>query len=136
MTASATRKSGRVPLLGRRFGRRTAPSVALLGLLVAAVALAHAPLESTYPADGATLERVPDELRLAFARPARVVKVVLTHAGAGDASRTLLELRSKGFFTDVRLALELPGPGAYEALWRAMGEDGHVLEGTFAFEVR
>ena len=115
-------------------GPRLASCVASLSLLATA-AVAHSPVESTRPSDGATLASAPEELLVTFARPARVVKMVMTHTGAGGASETRLEL-PKAFVTDLRLTPELPGTGDYEVLWRAMGEDGHVLEGTFAFEVR
>lgn len=78
---------------------------------------------------------MPASINLTFAKAARVTKVTLTHT-IGDASHVdRLELPSKKFITEMELTPEPRGAGDYKVDWRALGEDGHVLKGSFSFTI-
>jgi putative copper export protein/methionine-rich copper-binding protein CopC len=115
-----------------------AAAVTLAGLLYAPQPLsAHVDLIATTPASGATLDAAPPELRLLF-------------SGTIEAAYTRVELVAPdGTFVPVGTVTFVPGsdreftaalppfsqPGTYTVQWRTAGADGHVLEGTFEFEL-
>ena len=113
-----------------------ARTAALLACLTCGPALAHTSGTSTEPADGATLDAVPETLRLAFAGPMRIVKVVMVHEGPTGTHETRLEVPSKAATESLELSPDFAGPGDYRVEWRGLGEDGHVMTGTFSFSVR
>jgi len=114
----------------------TRTALSLLLVMCSPFVLAHTPSESTHPADGATLETVPEMLHVTFAEPTRVVKIVLIHTGPGGTHETRLEPPSKEPSETLHLTPELPGAGEYALTWRALGADGHVVTGSFTFRVR
>lgn len=98
-------------------------------------AMAHSPVKSTSPENNAVLNEVPEMLHLTFSKPARIVKVVMTHTN-GDASHEMkLELPSKELADEVHLTPEFMGVGEYVVDWRALSEDGHTIKGNFSFMV-
>ena len=104
-------------------------------------ALAHSPLKRTVPANGDTLTDNPPNLLLEFAKPARITKVLLkftTNGNGNDngtASEEKLQLPSKQFQTEMLFHPQFSGPGTYEVEWRALGQDGHAMKGSFVFSV-
>ena len=102
---------------------------------MAVSAFAHSPLKATMPANGETMTANPDMLHLIFAKPARVTKIILKHTVDGATHEEKLELPSKEFDTELMLQPDFMGKGSYEVEWRALGEDGHALNGTFNFTV-
>lgn len=115
---------------------RLVPAIALLACLCPAGALAHTSGTATEPADGATLDRVPEALRLSFAGPMRIVKVVMVHDGPTGSHETRLALPSEAATESLELSPDFAGPGDYRIEWRGLGEDGHVMTGEFSFSVR
>lgn len=97
--------------------------------------LAHSPMKSTSPANEEQLAAVPDMLHLTFAKPARVLKVVMIHSTADASHETRVKLPTKDAVEEMRLTPEFMGAGNYKIEWRALGEDGHVIKGEFTFEV-
>ena len=108
---------------------------AALGFAMTVSAIAHAPLKATIPANGATMAVNPDMVRLEFAKPARVTKVMLKHTVDGAIHEEKLKLPSKKFGKELTLRPNFLGKGTYEIEWRALGKDGHVLKGKFNFTV-
>jgi methionine-rich copper-binding protein CopC len=108
---------------------------ACLSALLSSPVLAHSPLKSTSPADGAILTSVPDELIMVFGKPARVVKIVVVN----EESETRLDLPAKKPVSELSVILpdELRaiGSGSYAVEWRALSIDGHAIKGKFAFTV-
>ncbi|MFK7846126.1 MAG: copper resistance protein CopC [Rhodothermales bacterium] len=104
-------------------------------LILVGQAFAHSPLKSTSPENNAKLDNIPEMLHLTFSKPARIVKVVMTHTN-GDASHEMkLELPSKEITDEVHLTPEFMGAGEYTVDWRALSEDGHTIKGNFSFMV-
>ncbi|MCR9195278.1 MAG: copper resistance protein CopC [Hyphomonas sp.] len=90
---------------------------------------------SPEPKDGATLTVVPETIELRFAAPARVMKVEMIHTN-GTASHTkTIDVPTFAMIDAISLTPEFMGDGRYEVSWRALGEDGHVMTGSFSFTV-
>jgi methionine-rich copper-binding protein CopC len=107
---------------------------AILVLLAPGAARAHAMLHHSDPADRATLDASPHALNLMFTHDCRVTAMrLLDEAGREH------EVRREGGPAAsnqaiAAIAVPLP-PGAYRLEWRALGNDGHVMNGTVRFAV-
>lgn len=115
--------------------KTTFVSTCLLSLAVTGSALAHSPVKETSPANEAVLEAVPDMLHMTFAAPARVMKVTMTHSKGDATHESRLEIPTRDTVEEIHLTPEFMGSGNYLVEWRALGGDGHVLKGTFSFQV-
>lgn len=125
-------------LLGRRERvRNAALAAALIWLLAPALALAHAELVSSTPADGSELASSPTEIRLVFSEAPRLegvsvrlfdrrgIEVPLGSPAAGPLPTTVL----------VPLTAELR-PGPYTVVWSVVsGEDEHPEADEFVFGI-
>ena len=105
----------------------------LVGAAAALPASAHAELESTNPADGSSLTAPPAEVTLTFGEtlvPETVNVAISNEMGPlqGIAPTT------EGSTVTVPWPAEV-GEGAYTVAYRVVSEDGHPVEGTFAFTV-
>lgn len=111
---------------------RRAFLAALLLLVGAAAASAHSRSETTVPANGATVETVP-ELVITFDAPMRVTVFKLT-SGSDELDVT----RETGMepVTDFRAVPAEPlVSGVYEIEWRGLSDDGHPMQGSYRFTV-
>ena len=101
-----------------------------------ALALAHAELVSSQPAAAASLDEPPAELVVTFDGELDPDGSSLVAIGPGGA-----EVAAGGVDLEVaernvlRAALRSDGQGEYVVSWVAASIDGHVEEGSFAFEV-
>lgn len=104
---------------------------AALGWAVAGPASAHNVLESTVPADHATVTRTPPAVVLTFAEPAIELGTEVVVTGpAGAAHRGTPKL----FDHTVSQELQPGSPaGLYTVAWRATSVDGHPISGAFTF---
>lgn len=101
--------------------------------LMTTVAHAHSPLSSTNPQEGAVLAIAPMELSLTYAKGIRLTRV---HLVDSEESAIDLDLSEYGSFqTDFLLTLPVIESGQYQIEWRGLGEDGHILNGSFGFVV-
>ncbi|HEX6037829.1 copper resistance CopC/CopD family protein [Longimicrobium sp.] len=104
--------------------------------LLPSVAAAHTKVDRTAPADGDTVQDVR-EVRVHFSRgvESELTSITLFRDGAAiPVGRTQVVPETEG--REYLLALpDALTPGAYEARWKTVGGDGHVLEGTFRFVV-
>jgi methionine-rich copper-binding protein CopC len=108
-----------------------AAALAWAGLLaLASPAAAHDVIRSTNPADGATVERLPDRVVLTFDEPALALgsEVVVTGPAGpvSDGPPSLVD-------NEVRQAVRAGPAGRYTVLWRVTSADGHPVSGTFSF---
>ena len=102
-------------------------------VMTATSALAHSPLKTTQPADGAELAKAPQTISMTFGKPARLTKVIVERADNAEPSR--LKLPTKSFTREFEMN-EIPDlAGRYRVRWRALGQDGHVLKGSFGYTV-
>ena len=121
----------------------------LLCLLFPLSALAHSPLSNVSPEDGTKLDDAPSEISMVFKSPAKLIKLELLKEQA-SAKKSLLGglfgndggevvLLPNAVLMEMSDTHVIPLPkitgGDYQVKWRAMGEDGHVIKGDFAFTV-
>lgn len=105
----------------------------LIAFLSGTAAIAHSLLETTLPAHEAALTDAPTEIVMNFTSGIRLTRVSMTH---GDETRVDLNLSEfRDFISDYVISLEPMGIGAYLVEWRGLGDDGHALNGSFAFTV-
>ena len=103
----------------------------------ASSAFAHAKLQTSTPANGATLSAAPSELRFEYneaVEPAMSsVKLV------GPDSKPVTTDKAEVSKDDDKVLLvkvpKLPA-GAYRVEWSTMGHDGHHTKGTVSFTVK
>jgi methionine-rich copper-binding protein CopC len=104
---------------------------AILSMLFASHALAHAGLENSMPAANAHLTNSPPELRLNYESPVMLMSLTLM-----DNSGQVIDIHFKAS-SNLEKTHKLPLPtlnkGSYTLNWAAMGKDGHNVKGSFVF---
>ena len=103
-------------------------------LFLGASALAHSPLQSVTPSDGAVLATAPQTIEMRFRGGARLIRFRLVN----DADGTKVGLGESHLMVESeehRIILPPLPEGAFTASWRALSEDGHVIKGVFSFFV-
>ncbi len=125
--------TSRLPALVRRLGAALTLAVTLL-VALAAPALAHTDLDSTTPADGATVEGPVDEVRLTFTLPVTQLGDGVSIEGPDGQIPVDVSSADDGV---VWLAVPVePMPsGTYTGEWTVAAQDGHPLSGEFTFDV-
>lgn len=112
--------------------KRTAAIAALMSLVSASPAFAHAALKVSAPASGATVA-APHDLSLTFSEKVRLTAVRLTADGK-DVSGIAVD-RAAPAAPTFTVPLPRLAPAKYEVRWTALGDDGHPVNGTFTFTV-
>jgi len=117
-------------------------SVAFAGVFAAvSPASAHNVLVSTSPSDGATVDAGVIQIDLTFEQA-----VMNTPDGAGTEISVVGPAESQpAEMTDgcvdtfngsvISDSVDIDLPGTYNVTWRTVSDDGHPIEGTFAFSV-
>src|SRR5215475_12165114 len=106
--------------------------------LLASPADAHALLERSFPAAGASLPRAPHELVLDFTEaPEPTLSTVLLLDSSGRTVPGVGKLTPvPGNAEELRAALPRLADGVYTVNWRTVSKvDGHVTGGSFAFGI-
>ncbi len=122
----------------RSLVRHTVPARAVLlavalVLLLPTVALAHAELDTSSPADGETVEGTPTEIAADFTESlVDGSSFELLDAGGSVIAEGRIDPDN-----DQRMTIDPPElePGEYEIRWQARAEDGHLERGTYGFTV-
>jgi len=104
----------------------------LLSLILPSVALAHAELVSSTPADGAVVEN-PSEVVLRFDEPVVGNSSFTLHDSSGATVAT--GSPDPVDPTSMRATFPPLGPGVYTVEWTSVAEDTGVERGTFTFTV-
>lgn len=105
--------------------------------LAATTAFAHAKLQNSTPANGATVTSAPSELRFEYneaVEPAMSsVKVI-----GPDGKSVAAEKAEVSKDSEKVLLVKVPvlSPGTYRVDWSTMGHDGHHTKGTVNFTVK
>lgn len=105
--------------------------------LASALAFAHARLQTSAPANGASVGPAPTELRLQYNEPVEVAMSTVRITGPGDAAvATGKVVADPG--DDKTLVQPLPklAAGDYRVQWTTMGHDGHHTQGAIRFTVK
>lgn len=100
--------------------------------------VAHVELRSSSPAAEAAVDRSVDEIVLAFTGPVQAELSRIEIMGPGDEPVAVGEVESLG--PDARDRIRAPvfgplEPGRYDVIWRTAALDGHVVVGSFSFQV-
>jgi methionine-rich copper-binding protein CopC len=117
--------------------RNTLIAAAVLSLLGAAEASAHARLLKSDPKAGATVA-APTALHLSYSEtivPANS-SVALTGPGKTPVATGPIALGPKDKRTVVVPVTGKLAPGAYKVDWSMTSADSHTMTGTFAFKVK
>jgi copper transport protein len=118
----------------KRPTRTLAAAAALVAAAAAApAAWAHARIVSTNPADGAVLASAPRDVTIRFDDTVRVLGGT-TVVGNAD-KRPVTAGRPSGSGRVVTIPLQKLRDGDYTVRWRVLSDDGHTIEGVFAFAV-
>jgi methionine-rich copper-binding protein CopC len=107
-------------------------AIIALAALSPSLALAHAQLSASVPADQAVLQSPPKELALQFTEAVRLTAV--TVARDGEAATPIGSLPTGALKDFLLVAPSLPA-GRYSVSWRALAADSHVMTGSFTFSV-
>lgn len=112
------------------------PIAAFLASLVAPV-LAHSPVNTSEPTDGASLQVVPETLTLMLAEPGRFMMVQITHTSSSSSNSYMevLDIPSRDMTEMMEFSAPNFGAGTYLVEWRVLGEDGHAMDGTVTYTV-
>lgn len=102
-------------------------------LSVAAPASAHNPPPVPVPADGASVDAVPSEVRLDYSDA--VLELGTTVRVTGPGGEVVSEGAPVLGERSVSQAIADAGPGAYEVAWRVTSADGHPVDGSSSFTV-
>lgn len=105
---------------------------ALAAMLCGAVtAQAHVHVLSSVPADKSRT-RAPAAIELHLSEAARLTALTLRK---GEDPATPIKPLPPKAATSISVPLPALAAGNYIASWRLVGDDGHVMSGTFAFTV-
>jgi copper transport protein len=108
------------------------PLIYMSIVLTPAVALAHAHLVRSSPAENAVLEKSPPTATLVFAEPVTMTAVKIESAGGVKAT---LQPLPAGPTAELSVSLPTLVPGRYKMSWRAVSDDGHIMSGEIHFSV-
>lgn len=101
--------------------------------LYALEAGAHAKVIESTPAADAVIAVAPKEIVLVFKSPTRLT--ALSIEGAGQAKQALGPIPTE---STARIVVAAPSlkPGEYTITWNAVGQDGHMGNGTIKFTLQ
>ena len=101
-------------------------------LALGGAALAHSKSEATVPADGTTVDAV-EAIEMRFDAPMRVTVVRLLRGGDEIAISRETGMEPVTEFRALPESVLLPG--GYDVEWQGLSDDGHPMQGSFAFTV-
>lgn len=107
-------------------------AAALALLAGTAPAWAHTELESSTPADGASLDRAPAEIALTFSEDVPADGATITVTGPDRADRVAGPATAADGTLTVPLQ-PLGAAGPYTVEYRVVSDDGHPVSGTVTF---
>ncbi|SDE43343.1 copper resistance CopC/CopD family protein [Glycomyces harbinensis] len=138
---TTSRRTAGSPVAGRPSGRRLAArlawsslAAALIGVLWASAASAHATATKTDPASGAVLDAPPGEVVVEFNEPVTPVDAA-TGVVAPDGDRADTGIEQNEDQTTITIAVESDLDGTYLVGYRVVSHDGHPVSGTFTYSV-
>jgi methionine-rich copper-binding protein CopC len=104
-----------------------------ISVLAPTLLFAHAKLTEARPADGAVVNASPETLTLTFSEEVQLLKVALT----GNDNKELATDFAASAAKQTSFAVTLPelAQDSYTVNWTILGNDGHKVEGSYAFSV-
>ncbi|MGB3687522.1 MAG: CopD family protein [Ornithinimicrobium sp.] len=130
---SRSRTTVRLTALFRNLGAALTLAFVLV-LALAAPALAHTDLDSTTPADGATIDGPVDEVSLTFTLPVTQLGDGVSIDGPDGKVPVEVSSAEEGVVW-IAVPSEPLSSGTYTGQWSVAAQDGHPLSGEFTFDV-
>ena len=107
-------------------------ATALLTLTFSSFAHAHVHLQRSTPADRSVVSASPQKIEMAFSQAVRMTALTLQKAGEESQPLTGWPKESAQL---ISVPLQALTPGEYVVSWRALGQDNHLMNGTFRFTI-
>ncbi|MBJ7539909.1 copper resistance CopC family protein [Marinomonas transparens] len=103
----------------------------VLAITASVSVFSHGNMMETYPQDGAMLMDQAQRVEMHFQKPMRVVNLKVV---GSDNKPVAIKYDRKAKATDNFKAM-LPelAPDSYSVQWKAMGDDGHMMKGSYHF---
>jgi methionine-rich copper-binding protein CopC len=105
--------------------------VTIVALAASSSVFAHAMVESTFPQDGAMVMEPTRQVEVNFDMPIKLINLKVI--GADGTPVAVDYERAKEAGTRFKGMTPVLVPGSYTVHWKAMGDDGHMMDGTFGF---
>ena len=106
-------------------------TVAMAALAFSGFAFAHGDMGKTYPADGAMMMEPTEHVELHFEMPMALLKLRVIDSSGKPVAIDFT--RSKEMKEHFKVMMPTLAPDNYKVEWKAMGEDGHSMNGSFGF---
>lgn len=122
-----------IPVRSRWLVAAVFAAAAVLGVIWAGPAWAHAELLSVDPSPGSQLAKAPSTIRMTFSEPVQVPAGAIRILDNERRETKVTSVRS----TDAVVVATLPslGTGGYVVTWRVVSDDSHPIGGAFTFAV-
>lgn len=104
----------------------------IAGICMSGLALAHAMLESSSPANHARLRAAPKTFELTFGHPVKLTRLKLIGGGL-DMPFELDPATAAA--KSISVALPALSPASYQVQWSALATDGHAMTGRLEFSI-
>ena len=105
--------------------------VAITALTASFSVFAHGMMDSTFPQDGSMMMEPTQHVEVNFTSPMKLINLKVI--GAEGKPVTVEFERAKEAGTHFKGMTPGLMPGNYTVHWKAMGDDGHMMDGTFGF---
>jgi methionine-rich copper-binding protein CopC len=105
--------------------------VTIVALAASSSVLAHSTMEGTFPKDGAMVMEPTRHVEVNFDMPMKLINLKVI--GADGTPVAVDYERAKEAGTHFKGMTPVLLPGNYTVHWKAVGDDGHMMDGTFGF---
>ncbi|AKO52432.1 copper resistance protein CopC [Marinobacter psychrophilus] len=105
--------------------------IAIGALTASSSVFAHSMMESTFPQDGAMVMEPTRHVEVNFDMPMKLINLKVI--GADGRPIAVDYERAKEAGTHFKGMTPVLVPGNYTVHWKALGDDGHMMDGTFGF---
>jgi methionine-rich copper-binding protein CopC len=106
--------------------------MAVMSLAASSLALGHAKLKRTEPADQSVMAVAPKQLLVVYDDPVTVTSLTIQK---DDGKPQALVPLPKAAVEQLRYTLPALGPGTYLLKWRGVSDDQHLILGKLTFKV-
>ena len=106
-------------------------ALSVLAMTGAVNLYAHGMMTMTYPEDGSMLMAQAERVEMHFQQPMQVVSLKVI---GSDNKPVAIKYDRKAAATEhFKAMLPKLTPDTYSVQWKAMGEDGHMMKGSYSF---
>ncbi|ETX11010.1 copper resistance protein C [Marinomonas ushuaiensis DSM 15871] len=106
-------------------------ALSVLAMTTAVNVYAHGMMTMTYPEDGSMLMTQAERVEMHFQQPMKVVSLKVI--GSNNKPVAIKYDRKATAAEHFKVMLPKLTPDTYSVQWKAMGEDGHMMKGSYGF---